>query len=210
MLPTPKFHHLHLNSVDPDAAIDFYTRQFPSTSKTTWNGIPGLRSPTDVLILFSKVDKPPPTAPQTAIWHFGWHVVDSRKSLDTYKARADVTHFPLYTGDGDHTVLISSDTWPGPNGALGCTKAEIAQAKANGVQPTRQRGFAYLQGPDGAIVAYLGNFPAERMNHVHMFQEHPFCAQLWYMKHLNAPVSAGRASNTPLTEETCKVARGPD
>ena len=31
MLPTPKFHHLHLNSTDPDAAIDFYTRQFPST-----------------------------------------------------------------------------------------------------------------------------------------------------------------------------------
>ena len=23
MLPTPGFHHLHLNSVDPDAAIDY-------------------------------------------------------------------------------------------------------------------------------------------------------------------------------------------
>ena len=33
MLPTPAFHHLHLNSVDSDAAIDFYVRQFPSTSK---------------------------------------------------------------------------------------------------------------------------------------------------------------------------------
>ena len=31
MLATPGFHHLHLNSVDPEAAIDFYTRQFPST-----------------------------------------------------------------------------------------------------------------------------------------------------------------------------------
>jgi catechol 2,3-dioxygenase-like lactoylglutathione lyase family enzyme len=210
MLPTPSFHHLHLNSVDPDAAIDFYTRQFPSTSKTTWNGIPALRSPTDVLILFSKVDRPPPTQPQTALWHFGWHVVDSRKSLATYSARPDVQHFPLYTGDGDGTVLISSDSWPGPNGALGCTQAEIAHAKANGVQPTRQRGFAYLQGPDGAIVEYLGNFPAERMNHVHMFQEHPFCAQLWYMKHLSAPVSAGRTSDTPLTETNCRVTRGPD
>jgi hypothetical protein len=107
-------------------------------------------------------------------------------------------------------VLISSDTWPGPHGALGCTKPEIAQAKASGVQPTRHRGFAYLQGPDGTIVEYLGNFPAERMNHVHMFQEHPFCAQLWYMKHLNAPSSAGRTSEAPLTVETCKVARGPD
>ena len=25
MLPTPAFHHLHLNSVDPHAAIEFYT-----------------------------------------------------------------------------------------------------------------------------------------------------------------------------------------
>ena len=32
MLNKPGFHHLHLNSVDPDAAIDFYVRQFPSTS----------------------------------------------------------------------------------------------------------------------------------------------------------------------------------
>ena len=35
MLPAPGFHHLHLNSVDPEAAIGFYTRQFPTTAKTT-------------------------------------------------------------------------------------------------------------------------------------------------------------------------------
>ena len=33
MLAPPKFHHLHLNSTDPDTAIDFYVRQFPSTAK---------------------------------------------------------------------------------------------------------------------------------------------------------------------------------
>jgi hypothetical protein len=43
-----------------------------------------------------------------------------------------------------------------------------------------------------------------------MFQDHPFCAQLWYGKHLNAPVYAGRTSATPLTEDNCQVARGPD
>ena len=45
---------------------------------------------------------------------------------------------------------------------------------------------------------------------MHLFQEDPFCAQLWYGKHLNAPVFAGRTSRTPLTEATCKMARGPD
>jgi hypothetical protein len=44
-LPTPGFHHLHLNSVDPDAAIDFYVRQFPSTKKGSWGGHPALFSP---------------------------------------------------------------------------------------------------------------------------------------------------------------------
>ena len=49
MLPTPSFHHLHLNAVDPDAAIGFYTRQFTSTAAGSWAGykalIPQLRTP---------------------------------------------------------------------------------------------------------------------------------------------------------------------
>jgi hypothetical protein len=52
--------------------------------------------------------------------------------------------------------------------------------------------------------------PAERFNHVHLYQEDPFCAQLWYQQHLHAPVYAGRTSRTPLTEATCQMARGPD
>jgi catechol 2,3-dioxygenase-like lactoylglutathione lyase family enzyme len=207
VLATPGFHHLHLNSVDPDAAIDFYVRQFPSTSKTIWNGFPALKSPTNVLILFSQVGAPPPTSPLTAIWHFGWHVVNSRKSLETYQARPDLKHFPLYTSDEGGTVLISSDTWPAGD-ALGLTRTEIADAKAKGVEPVRERGFAYLQGPDGAIVEYLGNFPAERMNHVHMFQDHPFCAQLWYRQHLDARPVAGRAAPASMTEADCRVPRG--
>ena len=67
MLPTPGFHHLHLNSVDPEAAIDFYTRRFATTSRTSWGDMPALHSPTNVLILFTKVDVPPKTSPQTAI-----------------------------------------------------------------------------------------------------------------------------------------------
>ena len=42
MLSVPGFHHLHLNSVDPEAAIAFYTRQFPTTAKASWGGLPAL------------------------------------------------------------------------------------------------------------------------------------------------------------------------
>jgi hypothetical protein len=54
-LAAPAFHHLHLNSLDPDAAIGFYTRQFATTSKSSWNGLSALKSPNNVLVLFNKV-----------------------------------------------------------------------------------------------------------------------------------------------------------
>lgn len=206
-LGTPGFHHLHLNSTNPEAAIDFYTRQFPSTSKTTFAGSPALRSPNNVLVLFTKGNTPPALQPQTAIWHFGWHVTDVRKNLETYKQRLEVKLLPLYTTDEGGYVFINSDTWPGTGGLLGLTKAQIAEAKANGVRPAGGAGFAYLQGPDGAIVEYQGNMPAERFNHVHMYWEDPFCAQLWYQTHLNAPRAARGAQ---YTEANCKVPRGAD
>ena len=210
MLPAPGFHHLHLNSVDPDAAIDFYVRQFPTSAKASWGGLPALAAPNNVLVLFTRVAAAPATAPQTAIWHFGWHVTDSRASLESYKGRPDVKLLPLYITDEGGSVFVSSDTWPGTGGTPGLTKAQIADAKTRSVQPTRTGGFSYMQGPDNALVEYAGNHPAERFNHVHMYQNDPFCAQLWYGKHLNAPVFEGRTSRTPLTETTCTVPRGPD
>ncbi len=210
MLPAPTFHHLHLNSVDPGAAIDFYVRQFPRSAKTSWGGLPALAAPNDVLVLFTRVGALPPTSPPSAIWHFGWHVTDSRASCEAYRGRADVKLLPLYTTDEGRSVLVSSDTWPGTGGVPGRTKAQIAEAVAAGIQPTRTGGFGYMEGPDGALVEYAGNHPAERFNHVHMFQDDPFCAQLWYQQHLNAPVVAGRTPRTPVTETTCQVPRTPD
>jgi catechol 2,3-dioxygenase-like lactoylglutathione lyase family enzyme len=191
MLETLRFHHLHLNSCDPERAIAFYTRQFASTAKGEWGGFPALRSPNDVLVLFTPVETPPPSEPQSAIWHFGWHVPDARKSLETYRARPEVALLPLYTSEEGGSVLISSDTWPGTGGALGLTKAQIAEAKAQGVRPKGGGGFSYMRGPDDALVEYAGDHPKERFNHVHMYQEDPIGALHWYQKHLNAPVRQG-------------------
>ena len=193
MLPAPGFHHLHLNSVDPDRAIDFYTRQFPSTAKGNWGGIPALESPNNVLVLFSKVDTPPPNKPQSAIWHFGWHVTDARYNLAIYKQRPEVELLPLYTTDEGGSVLINSDTWPNIGNVLGLTKAQIAEAKAKGVGPAGGGGFSYMRGPDDALVEYAGNHPTERFNHVHLYQEDPIGALRWYQEHLNAPMRPGYA-----------------
>lgn len=206
MLETPRFHHLHLNSPDPERAIAFYTRQFASAAKGEWGGFPALQSPNDVLILFTPVDKPAPSEPQSAIWHFGWHVPDARKALATYEARPEVELLLLYTSEEGGAVLISSDTWPGTGGVLGLTRAQIAEARAEGVRPKGGAGFSYMRGPDDALVEYAGDHPKERFNHVHMYQEDPIGALRWYQKHLNAPARPGFGS----AEAGASVPRSPD
>jgi catechol 2,3-dioxygenase-like lactoylglutathione lyase family enzyme len=208
-LPAPSFHHLHLNSINPDAAIDFYTKAFPSTSKGTFAGQPALRSPNNVWVLFNKVATPPATQPTTAFWHFGWHVTDERTTLARFLSQ-NVPLLPLYTGVGTGTVFVSSDTYPGTGGVLGLTRAQLEEAKAKGVKPAGGAGFAYLRGPDDAMVEYQGNMPAERFNHVHMYQDQPYCAALWYQAHLNVAAPAPRAGQPVRTDANCRVERGPD
>jgi len=212
VLPAPGFHHLHLNSTNPEKAIDWYVKAFPVNSKVTWGGQPALKAPNNVLLLFTKVDQPPATQPQTAVWHFGWHVLKERETMARLRDMG-VTLLPLYTGEGDKTVNINSDTYPGTGGVLGLTRAQLEEAKKNGVKPQGGPGFAYIRGPDDAVIEVQGDMPQERFNHVHFYHEDPFCAQLWYQKHLNAPIPQGRrgaAPAEPRTEANCKIPRAPD
>jgi catechol 2,3-dioxygenase-like lactoylglutathione lyase family enzyme len=209
MLPTPGFHHIHLNAVDPDRAIGWYTRQFGCTSKGEWGGYKALKSDNDVMVLFTKVDRPPPQEPQSAIWHFGWHVTDSQKTVADFKQRPEIQMCSLYTEETGGAVFVSSDTWPNIGNTLGRTKAQIAEAKAQHIEPTRVGGFAYMEAPEHTLIEIAGNHGQERFNHVHMWQEDPFCALIWYQKHLNAPLRPGY-DGTTLTEANCKVPRHPD
>ncbi|WP_419816603.1 VOC family protein [Glacieibacterium sp.] len=203
-LPAPRFHHIHLNARDPEAAIAFYIKAFPTTSRVSWQGKPALSSPDDVLIVFDKVASPPKADPeQTAYWHFGWNVVDARASLATFKDRL----VPFYTGDGGGFVGISSDTYPYPPGVPGRTRAQLAEAQAQNLQPRRVGGNGYIAGPDKAVIEFTGNAPAERIDHVHMWQEEPLCAQAWYTRHLDA---TPRRGIVPPTEADCRMPRGAD
>jgi hypothetical protein len=207
-LLAPKFHHLQLNSTNPGAAIVFYLKEFPSTSKAVWEGMPALASPNNVLIVFNKVTSAPDADPNvTAYWHFGWNVTDSRKSLDMFRAQNSL--LPFYTDDQGNFVGISSDTYPYPPGVPGRTRAQLAEAKAQNLQPTHIAGNGYILGPDHAIIEFTGNAPAERLDHVHIWQDDPVCAELWYVKHLNATPRRQRSeANPPPTEANCKRPRG--
>src|SRR6266513_2924642 len=74
----PMLHHVGLNSVDPDRAIDWYLRVWPTAKRTTFAGFPAVES--DMLVLFNKVSRPPAGAwrddlhrpeEQSAFWHIG-------------------------------------------------------------------------------------------------------------------------------------------
>jgi hypothetical protein len=169
--------------------------------------MPALASPTHVMIVFNKVARTPDADPNvTAYWHFGWNVTDSRRSLENFRARGLLA--PFYTDDQGNFVGISSDTYPYPPGVPGRTRAQLAEAAAQGLKPGGVAGNGYILGPDGAIVEFTGNAPAERVDHVHMWQDDPYCAQLWYQTHLEATPRRGPAPATPVTEANCKVARG--
>ena len=54
--------------------------------------------------------------------------------------------------------------------------ADRRGAEPAGAKPPGGGGFAYMAGPDNALVEYAGDYPAERFNHVHLWQEDPLCA----------------------------------
>src|SRR4029077_11209708 len=195
--PEIRFHHVHLNSVNPAAAAEYYTKAFTTSVKTTFNGEVAVRTVNGPLLLFTKVNTPPTTQPQSAIWHFGWNTPDSRAYLQRFHTlKLDVV--PMYADPENTVIEISSDALPNFP-----TTARIKELRAQGTQPARVGGFQYLRGPDGSLVENAGNFPpTEYFNHVHMFHEDPACAQLWYTTTL-----AGRpAVDGPgrITAENCK------
>jgi catechol 2,3-dioxygenase-like lactoylglutathione lyase family enzyme len=196
--PGVRFHHVHLNSVNPSAAADYYTKVFTTSVRTTFNGEVAVRTVNGPFLLFTKVNTPPPTQPQSAIWHFGWNTPDSRAYLERFHAlKLDVV--PMYADPENTVIEISSDALPNFP-----TTARIKELRAQGAQPARVGGFQYLRGPDGSLVENAGNFrPSEYFNHVHMFHEDPACAQLWYTTRLGiGAVGPGRAA--PITADNCK------
>src|SRR5260221_4125941 len=184
-------HHVHLNSVNPRAAAEYYLKPFPaSTTKTTFNGYEAVKTG-NVYLLFTKVNTPPQTeltGPQTSVWHFGWNTPDSRKYNEEFHAKGLEIAQMWDAADGK-LVDMSSDTLPGLP-----TQEQILEMRAKGTMPTREGGFGYLRGPDGALIENAQSDQMKRFNHVHMYHEHPRCAMEWYVTHLGATLPQGRGA----------------
>jgi catechol 2,3-dioxygenase-like lactoylglutathione lyase family enzyme len=83
--PTARFHHVHLNTTDPAAAIDFYTSKFKAR-KQKFAGLMDAVWTGDSWLLFAKVPTAPPSELISAIWHIGWGAEDMKT---TYQKQLD-------------------------------------------------------------------------------------------------------------------------
>src|SRR5262245_63651066 len=131
------FHHVHLNSMNPKAAAEYYPKPFAaSAATTTFNGYEAVKTG-NVYLLFSKVDRPPQTelaGPQTSVWHFGWNTPDSRKYNERFRAMGLEIAQMWDAADGQ-LVDMSSDTLPGLP-----THEQDLTFRSKGATPTRQGG----------------------------------------------------------------------
>jgi hypothetical protein len=203
-----RFHHVHLNSVDPASAAEYYVKPFgASSAKTTFNGYEALKTG-DIYLLFTKVNTPPLTelnAPQSSVWHFGWNTPDSRKYNERFRAE-HLEIAEMWDANDGRLVDMSSDALSLATGPGFPTQEQIFELRAKGAQPTRQGGFGYLRGPDRAMIENAQSGQVERFNHVHMYHEHPQCAMIWYITHLGAtlPPGPGGAPGVLPTAADCR------
>jgi catechol 2,3-dioxygenase-like lactoylglutathione lyase family enzyme len=84
--PVAHFHHLHLNSTDPAAAIEFYTSKF-DCEKARFAGVGDAVWAQKSWLLFNKVASPPAWEPISSVWHFGWGAEDMKA---TYQKQLDM------------------------------------------------------------------------------------------------------------------------
>jgi catechol 2,3-dioxygenase-like lactoylglutathione lyase family enzyme len=196
----PPLHHVGLNSVDPEAAIAWYRRLWPTAVRTEVAGEPGVQG--EMLLLFQRVAAPPPGAwsnaahrsvPQSAFWHIGAYTNTS--TLPQRIQGTGVTSLPLFLSSTDTGSIWRSGQAPYA-GTL--TAGQLATAPL--VAP-REGGFSYVVAPDGVLFEFTGG-PGTRdaLSHVHFFHERPLCAANWYVEFLGMalpPVRDSLGHETP-------------
>jgi catechol 2,3-dioxygenase-like lactoylglutathione lyase family enzyme len=209
----PELHHVGLNSVDPERAIAWYLKVWPSAKRTTFAGQPGVHG--DMMLLFNKVDRAPTGAwrddlhrsdPQSAFWHIGANI--NTTDMKPRLAAVGVTHLPLYTSPRDTQSVWRSGLSP----YLGTLTAKQFDTVTATAAP-RDGGFSYVVAPDGVLFEFTGGpGTRESFSHLHFFHEKPLCAANWYVEHLGMelpPTRSASGGETPRPAwNPCDVAYG--
>ena len=168
-LPMPTFHHIHINSVNPEAALDWYAQFWPRGERTTLGGLPAFHD--EIYLLYTKVSKQAPGAfdaklqravPQSAFWTFGSTFTDT-VAMYARLSKLDPKKFsflPVYIGPDDNVDVHRSALGPYGDQILTLTqlRERAAREKAEGrsqiAGATSNQDFGYLVDPDGMLVEF--------------------------------------------------------
>ncbi|MDQ3010081.1 MAG: VOC family protein [Acidobacteriota bacterium] len=150
------FHHLHLNTLDPKAAIDFYTAKFDSEKAKFAGLLDGVWAQKSWM-LFTKVSTPPKWELDSAIWHFGWGAENMKAEYERQQKMGTKFFTPL---------------------------TDISDIGGNaGAKDLFY--YAYVEGPDKALIE-LNTARHHNFGHLHLFSADPVAAGEWYIKHFGA------------------------
>jgi catechol 2,3-dioxygenase-like lactoylglutathione lyase family enzyme len=201
-LPPPTFHHIHLNSVDPDRAIAWYSQYWPKGKKATFGGFPAFVDEKGFYLLYTKVAKQAPGAfdraaqrsvPQSAFWTFGTTFEGpDTKAFRERIARFDAKQFELVTlYGGPEGKQTANHALALPVGDQLATATTIKQQQSQREKearpaPTSGLDFGYLVDPDGMLVEVTAGKADGFREHTHFWGEKPLCTANWHVEHLGA------------------------
>jgi len=212
-LPMPRFHHIHINAVDPQASLDWYATFWPRGQKTTFAGMPAFAGD-GVYLVYTKVARRAPGAfdkalqrsvPQSAFWTFGSTFTDTAALVDRLTAlkSKQFEFLPVYTSLDDDKGVVRSAL--GPFGDQLLTVSELrarAEREKNNPRtgpPPGNQDFGYLVDPDGMLVEFNKGTAENFWGHQHYWHEQPLCAANWYVDHLGMQLPSSR---DPATGQT--------
>ncbi len=155
-MPEAHFHHLHLNTLDPQAAIEFYTSKFDCEKAKFAGLLDGVWAQKSWLF-FTKVSQPPPWELTSSIWHFGWGAEDMKATYAKHQAMGTKFFTPL---------------------------TDISDIGGN-VGAKDLFYYAYVQSPDKALIE-LNTANHHHFGHLHLFSADPIAAGDWYAKYFGA------------------------
>jgi beta-lactamase superfamily II metal-dependent hydrolase/catechol 2,3-dioxygenase-like lactoylglutathione lyase family enzyme len=208
-LPMPAFHHIHINSTNPERSIEWYSKYWPEGRRTTVAGFPAFEG-SDLYLLYNQVGKHAPGAfdrklhrsvPQSPFWTFGSGVTDSKSLVDRLtKLDAKAFQFlPVYAGPDDKKGVIRSGLAPQGDQLLTLSQLKERAEKEKGAPPQTRPGnqdFGYLVDPDGMLVEFNQEPRDNFWAHTHFWHEQPLCTANWYADHLGMALPGSRDPQT--------------